>query len=89
VRKRGHQGLDRAGRPADIDPVVAFLLSDHSAWIRGTHIHAVDAHELRGGLDDGCTELSAGSGDANLHGEFLGSVVNKKALMGCAGRSLI
>jgi len=32
--------MDRAGRPADIAPVVAFLLSDGSAWIRGTNIPA-------------------------------------------------
>lgn len=30
--------MDRAGTPADIAPVVAFLLSDDSAWIRGTNI---------------------------------------------------
>lgn len=30
--------MDRAGTPADIAPVVAFLLSDGSAWIRGTNI---------------------------------------------------
>lgn len=30
--------MDRPGRPADIAPVVAFLLSDGSAWIRGTNI---------------------------------------------------
>lgn len=33
--------MDRPGRPGDIAPVVAFLLSDASAWIRGTNI-AVD-----------------------------------------------
>ncbi len=33
--------MDRPGRPEDIAPVVAFLLSDGSAWIRGTNI-AVD-----------------------------------------------
>ncbi|HPP83089.1 MAG TPA: SDR family oxidoreductase [Rubrivivax sp.] len=33
--------MDRPGRPGDIAPVVAFLLSDGSAWIRGTNI-AVD-----------------------------------------------
>lgn len=32
--------MDRPGRPADIAPVVAFLLSDASAWIRGTNILA-------------------------------------------------
>ncbi|RKP53495.1 coniferyl-alcohol dehydrogenase [Pararobbsia silviterrae] len=30
--------MDRPGRPGDIAPVVAFLLSDASAWIRGTNI---------------------------------------------------
>ncbi len=30
--------MDRPGAPADIAPVVAFLLSDDSAWIRGTNI---------------------------------------------------
>jgi NAD(P)-dependent dehydrogenase (short-subunit alcohol dehydrogenase family) len=30
--------MDRFGTPADIAPVVAFLLSDMSAWIRGTNI---------------------------------------------------
>ncbi len=30
--------MDRPGRPPDIVPVVAFLLSDHSAWIRGTNV---------------------------------------------------
>ncbi len=30
--------MDRPGTPADIAPVVAFLLSDGSAWIRGTNI---------------------------------------------------
>lgn len=30
--------MDRPGRPADIAPVVAFLLSDGSAWIRGTNV---------------------------------------------------
>lgn len=32
--------MDRPGTPADIAPVVAFLLSDMSAWIRGTNIAA-------------------------------------------------
>lgn len=32
--------MDRPGTPADIAPVVAFLLSDASAWIRGTNIPA-------------------------------------------------
>ncbi len=32
--------MDRPGRPEDIAPVVAFLLSDGSAWIRGTNIAA-------------------------------------------------
>ena len=30
--------MDRPGTPADIAPVVAFLLSDEAAWIRGTNI---------------------------------------------------
>jgi NAD(P)-dependent dehydrogenase (short-subunit alcohol dehydrogenase family) len=30
--------MDRPGTPADLAPVVAFLLSDGSAWIRGTNI---------------------------------------------------
>jgi NAD(P)-dependent dehydrogenase (short-subunit alcohol dehydrogenase family) len=30
--------MDRPGRPGDIAPVVAFLLSDDSAWIRGTNV---------------------------------------------------
>lgn len=30
--------MDRPGTPADIAPVVAFLVSDESAWIRGTNI---------------------------------------------------
>lgn len=30
--------MDRPGTPADIAPVVAFLLSDGSQWIRGTNI---------------------------------------------------
>ena len=30
--------MDRPGTPADIAPVVAFLRSDESAWIRGTNV---------------------------------------------------
>lgn len=30
--------MDRPGTPADIAPVVAFLLSDQSAWIRGANL---------------------------------------------------
>lgn len=30
--------MDRPGRPEDIAPVIVFLLSDASAWIRGTNI---------------------------------------------------
>lgn len=30
--------MDRFGTPGDVAPVVVFLLSDHSAWIRGTKI---------------------------------------------------
>lgn len=37
--------MDRPGTPADIAPVVAFLLSDGSAWIRGTNV-AVDGGML-------------------------------------------
>lgn len=33
--------MDRPGQPTDIAPVVAFLLSDESGWIRGSNI-AVD-----------------------------------------------
>lgn len=32
--------MDRPGTPADIAPIVCFLLSDGSAWIRGTNIPA-------------------------------------------------
>lgn len=32
--------MDRPGRPEDIAPVVAFLLSDMSGWIRGANIPA-------------------------------------------------
>ena len=32
--------MDRPGRPDDIAPVIAFLLSDLSSWIRGTNIPA-------------------------------------------------
>ena len=32
------KAMDRPGRPADVAPVVAFLLSDASAWIRGANI---------------------------------------------------
>lgn len=31
--------MDRAGTPEDIAPVITFLCSDASAWIRGTNIH--------------------------------------------------
>ena len=30
--------MDRAGKPEDIAPVIAFLCSDRSAWIRGANI---------------------------------------------------
>ncbi|MCJ0764838.1 coniferyl-alcohol dehydrogenase [Variovorax terrae] len=30
--------MDRPGQPSDIAPVVCFMLSDRSAWIRGTNI---------------------------------------------------
>ena len=32
--------MDRNGRPEDVAPVVAFLMSDMSRWLRGTEIHA-------------------------------------------------
>ena len=32
--------MDRPGRPEDIAPIVAFLLSDMTTWIRGTNIPA-------------------------------------------------
>ncbi|MEM9011388.1 MAG: coniferyl-alcohol dehydrogenase [Pseudomonadota bacterium] len=31
--------MDRPGRPEDIAPAVAFLLSDMTTWLRGTNIH--------------------------------------------------
>ncbi|GGE43084.1 coniferyl-alcohol dehydrogenase [Actibacterium pelagium] len=31
--------MDRPGTPEDIAPVVAFLLSDMTSWLRGTNIH--------------------------------------------------
>lgn len=43
--------MDRPGQPADIAPVVAFLLSDASGWIRGTNIPCdggMHAHVLLG-----------------------------------------
>ena len=30
--------MDRPGQPADIAPLVAFMLSDMSTWMRGTNI---------------------------------------------------
>ena len=30
--------MDRAGKPGDIAPVIAFLLSDMTHWIRGSNI---------------------------------------------------
>lgn len=30
--------MDRAGTPADIAPIIAFMISDQSAWIRGANI---------------------------------------------------
>lgn len=36
--KRIMELMDRPGQPEEIAPVVAFLLSDESAWIRGTNI---------------------------------------------------
>jgi NAD(P)-dependent dehydrogenase (short-subunit alcohol dehydrogenase family) len=32
--------MDRPGRPEDIAPVVAFLLSDMTRWLRGANIPA-------------------------------------------------
>ncbi|WP_020203085.1 coniferyl-alcohol dehydrogenase [Cupriavidus sp. WS] len=43
--------MERAGRPADIAPLVAFLCSDESAWIRGANIPCdggMEAHVLSG-----------------------------------------
>lgn len=39
--KRMMELMDRPGRPDEIAPVVAFLLSDESGWVRGSNI-AVD-----------------------------------------------
>ena len=30
--------MDRPGRPSDIAPVIAFLMSDESAWFRGANL---------------------------------------------------
>ena len=43
--------MDRPGRPSDIAPVVAFLLSDAAAWIRGANLPTdggMHAHVLCG-----------------------------------------
>ena len=32
--------MDRPGTPEDIAPIVAFMLSDMAAWIRGTNVPA-------------------------------------------------
>ena len=43
--------MDRPGRPEDIAPVVAFLLSDMTTWIRGTNIPVdggMHAHVISG-----------------------------------------
>lgn len=46
--------MDRVGLPTDVAPVIAFLLSDASAWVRGTNI-AVDggmaSHYLASAFD--------------------------------------
>ncbi|WP_170763284.1 coniferyl-alcohol dehydrogenase [Ruegeria lacuscaerulensis] len=41
--------MDRAGTPKDVAPVVAFLLSDMTPWIRGTNI-AVDGGQAANAL---------------------------------------
>ncbi len=38
--KQGIESVGRAGRPNDIAPLVAFLLSNESDWISGTNIAA-------------------------------------------------
>ncbi len=41
--------VERVGSPEDIAPVIAFLLSSGSSWLRGTNIHAdggVESHYL-------------------------------------------
>jgi NAD(P)-dependent dehydrogenase (short-subunit alcohol dehydrogenase family) len=50
--------MDRPGRPQDLAPIVAFLLDDRSAWIRGTNI------EADGGLASHYAILEAGLDDA-------------------------
>ncbi len=43
--------MDRPGRPEDVAPVVAFLLSDMSGWMRGTNLHVdggMSSHVLSG-----------------------------------------
>ena len=43
------QVMDRVGRPSDIAPVVAFLLSDQSSWFRGANLTAdggMSAHHI-------------------------------------------
>lgn len=47
--KRDIDAVERVGQPADIAPVIAFLLSDDSAWIRGANI-PVDAGVAAGYL---------------------------------------
>ena len=45
--------MDRPGKPGDIAPVVAFLLSDGSAWLRGTNV------PVDGGSCVGCTAFDS------------------------------
>ena len=43
--------MDRPGTPKDVAPVVAFLLSRHSGWIRGSNIPVdggMSSHILNG-----------------------------------------
>ena len=42
----GIQALQRIAEPADIGPVVAFLVSDDARWITGTTIHVDGGSKL-------------------------------------------